>query len=1008
MKFGHYGLRLALACGSGLSALMTAQAAFAQTDAAVEEIVVTGSQIRGAKINGALPVSVVSQEDIKAIGAVSGEDLYRSLPQAGDVAFNTQTLSGGSQGAARGDVSSINLRGLGAGNTLVLLNGRRIVPHAASQGSQEFTYNANSIPIPMLSRLEVLKDGAAALYGSDAVAGVVNNVLNAKYNGLTIEAQFGGAEGTNLRQTQLNLFGGRNIQDGRGNISTSLSYNRDTMLYAGDQDFTRSYDRRDLVAGTSFAGAAAFDGRTTGSAFGAFQAPAGTGVIRSAGVALTSAIGQFHIQPQTTAGCQLIIGGGLCIDDGNIVTAVDRDLRFDPNLAFPNISVTPSIKRINSFTTLNYDLTDNLEFFSEVGYYRAKSKGYTFPLAPLVSAPITIAANAYYNPFGPVGSPNRLPGLNIPDAGLPLTLLAYALVDAGPRLVEVENEQYRVLGGLRGEVLGWNWESAALFSASTADDVADGFSNSGFQAALNGVTAAAYNPFNGGNLASPSTFDTTPSNAAAIDSFRYKAVRHSRTSLGLADLKLSKSNVFEIWAGPVGAALGVEVRRETAKDDRDDYGDFSRTYTNSVTRVVYDSDALGASAGRDISGHRTVMSAYAELGVPLVSEAMAVPLVKSLDLQLAGRFEDYSDVGSVAKPKIAGSWAVIDGLRLRASWSQGFKAPTLEQLAPVTRPVVGPTLDDLLCEMDLRARRIASFAACTQRPTVQRLLSGNADLQPEESESFSYGVVLESLFFPKSWGRLTFTADRWKVQQFDRVANVNAETDITLDYLLRMQGSSNPNVIRATPTTEDIAFAGGTGLAPVGAIISVATKYGNLDPRTIEGVDLGANYISPPTPIGDFQISVNVARTLKYFQSPTVFQQQLLDARAAGKINAAAAISGGGDLVEDAGQPKWKWNAALNWDYGPFAAGVSAQYVGRVFQKTVVNTANEFFEVEDQLTGNAYAQYEFSDHGLSGTTVRIGVRNFTNENPPVARAGYLGNLYQPYARYWYGSVRKSF
>lgn len=1008
MKVGHYGLRLALACGSGMATLMAAQTAWAQAETAVEEIVVTGSQIRGAKINGALPVTVLGKEEIKAIGAVSGEDLYRSLPQAGDVTFNTQTLSGGSQGAARGDVSSINLRGLGAGNTLVLLNGRRIVPHAASQGSQEFTYNANSIPIAMLSRLEVLKDGAAALYGSDAVAGVVNNVLNSKYNGLTIEGQFGGAEGTGLRQSQINVFGGRSIQDGRGNLSSSLSYNHDTMLDAGDQSFTRSFDRRDLVVGTSFEGVAAFDGRTSGSAFGAFQVPAGTGVIRSGGVALTNAIGQFHIQPQTSAGCQLNLAGGLCIDDGNISTAVDRDLRFDPTLAFPKISVTPSVKRLNSFTTLNYDITDNLEFFSELGYYYAKSKGYTFPLATLVSAPITIAANAYYNPFGPVGSPNRLPGLNIPDAGLPLTLLSYALVDAGPRLVEVENEQYRILGGLRGKAFGWNWESAALYSASTANDVADGFSNSGFQAALNGVTAAAYNPFNGGNLAAPSTFDTTPSNAAAIDSFRYKAVRHSRTSLALADLKLSNAHVFEIWSGSIGAALGAEIRRETASDDRDNYGDFSRSYTDSVTKIVYDSDALGASAARDISGHRTVISAYAELGVPLVSEAMGVPLVKSLDLQIAGRFEDYSDVGSVAKPKVAGSWQVVDGLRLRASWSQGFKAPTLEQLAPVTRPVVGAALDDLLCEVDLRARRITSFAACTQRPTVQRLLSGNADLKPEKSESFSYGVVLESLFFPKSWGKLTLTADRWRVEQFDRVANTNAETDITLDYLLRLQGSSNPNVIRAAPTTVDTALFAGTGLPAVGAIISVATKYDNLDTRTIEGVDLGANYISPPTPIGDFQFSLNVARTLKYFQAPTAFQQQLLDARAAGLINAAAAISGGGDLVEDGGQPKWKWNAALNWRYEAFAAGVSAQYVGRVFQKTVVNTANEFFEVEDQLTGNAYVQYQFDEGKIADTTLRLGVRNFTNEDPPVARAGYLGNLYQPYARYWYASVRKSF
>ncbi|MET0273700.1 MAG: TonB-dependent receptor plug domain-containing protein, partial [Phenylobacterium sp.] len=617
-------MRVALVCGASLAPLMLAQVAQAQESGEVEEVVVTGSQIRGAKITGALPVSVVSQDDIKAIGAVSGEDLYRSLPQAGDVSFNTQTLSGGSQGAARGDVSSINLRGLGPGNTLVLLNGRRIVPHAASQGAQEFTYNANSIPIAMLSRLEVLKDGAAALYGSDAVAGVVNNVLNTKFDGLTIDAQYGAAEGTNLRQFQANLFAGRDIQDGRGNVSTSLSYNRDTKLYVGDQDFTRSMDRRPLVAGTAFEGNASFDTRIANSAWGAFQVPAGTPVVRSNGVALTSAAGQFHIQPQTFAGCQLAVGGGICIDDGNVTAAADRDLRLDANLTFPDITVTPSIERINSFTTFNYDLNDNLELFTEVGYYRAKSESITIPVGPLTATPITVAANAYWNPFGPVGSPNRLPGLNIPDAGLPLTIISYNLVDAGPRIAKVTNEQYRVLGGLRGKVFNWNWESAALFSESNVDDVADGISNTRFQAAVSGTTDAAYNPFNGATVATPSIGDGTPSNAAAIDSARYKAARRSRTTLALADLKLSNAEVFNIWSGPIGAAVGFEVRRESARDDRDNFGDFIQTYTDRVTGRTYDSDALGASAARDTAGSRVVKSAYVELGVPIVSDEMNV------------------------------------------------------------------------------------------------------------------------------------------------------------------------------------------------------------------------------------------------------------------------------------------------------------------------------------------------------------------------------------------------
>ncbi len=194
---------------------------------------------------------VVGQEKLDAIGAVSGDELIRNIPQMGDVSFNPGNNAQTSN-AARGDVGSVNLRSLGVGNTLVLLNGRRIVTHPASQGLSDtgtvpvLSYNSNAIPTTGLQRLEVLLDGAAALYGSDAVAGVVNTVLKDNYDGLRLQAQYGGAEGTHLREFQGNILAGKSFD--RGNITVSLEYTNRSALRAEDQDFTASANLRPLFA----------------------------------------------------------------------------------------------------------------------------------------------------------------------------------------------------------------------------------------------------------------------------------------------------------------------------------------------------------------------------------------------------------------------------------------------------------------------------------------------------------------------------------------------------------------------------------------------------------------------------------------------------------------------------------------------------------------------------------------------------------------------------------------
>ncbi|MCW2413328.1 MULTISPECIES: TonB-dependent receptor domain-containing protein [unclassified Sphingobium] len=1021
-------LAIAMAYGTPLIAQTTEPAppaADAPGTAEGSEIIVLGTQIRGARVTGALPVNVVGTEQIQAVAAVSGADLFRSIPQLGGVTFNEQVLSGGSANAARGDVSTISLRGLGQGNTLILINGRRTVLHPTSQaitgvvdsGVPTFGYNANAIPVGGIERVEVLRDGAAALYGSDAVAGVVNNVLQNDFKGLRIDSQYGFAEGTNLKEWQANALFGTSFGGGRGNISIFAGYTQKTKLYLSDQDYTANADRRSYVAGTSFANVAAFNGTSTSAPWGTFRA-SGSGIITSNGVPLTNASRQFHTQPSTQVGCRTATSTpGVCFDDGVGTTemaSVDSNLRFNAPQTFSGLTTQPSVKRLNLFTFLNYELTDTLSFFGEAGFYHGKTNATTSSGGSLTNIPITVAANAYWNPLGPVGSPNRLPGLNIPTTGLPVTISSHNYVDAGPRNVEVINYQYRFLAGLKGELGSWRWESAALYSWATAQDTSDGISSTLLQAAINKTTPDAYNPFNGGDPLNPSIGDLALNNQATIDSFKIKATRSTRTSLFLADFKISNANLLTLWAGnTVGIAAGIEFRKETYNDDRSKYQGgilgVDNTYTDAVTGIFYGSDLVGASPSPDVHGERNVKSAYAEIGVGLVNRDMGIPLVRALDLQLAGRYESYSDVGDVAKPKIAGSWEILEGVKARASWSQGFRAPNLEVINTSSLDRVNGGIDYVLCEADLRAGRISNFSQCARNISVLRRSGGNKNLKPEESTSWSFGAVIEPPL-PSEWGHVTFTVDRWRIRQENVVGLLDYQNGLNLDYLLRVEGSSNPNVVRAAPTADDIAAVAGTGLQPVGQLLYVVANFENLLPVTVQGVDFQLDYRLRDTPIGSFSFSVNASKLISYYVDVPADVQAVIDARAAGSINQGVPIQGGGDVVGRDGQPRWRRSATFNWMMGGLTLGAFTQFIDDVYENAVRDAANNPWVVKSQTTWNFYAKYKFDETSrwLKNTTFQIGVRNAFDKDPPLASSGYLSSLYQPQGRYWYTGLSKSF
>ena len=972
-----------------------------------EVITVVGSQIPGVRVDGALPVTVLDSDAIEALGGLDADDIFRSIPQMGDVGFNsTENVSGGIN-SARGDVASINLRALGTGNTLMLLNGRRMVNHPGTQSENlvpVVTVNANAIPITGIRRVEVLLDGASALYGSDAVAGVVNTVLKDDFDGLVLDLRYGGEPDVDSREVRMTLQAGRNFNRGRSNISLFAAYTDRDPVYASERDWAANADLRDRLP-DDWAGDTQFRNNSNNSPWGAFTLfDLGTGdYVSLPGV--TNSSGGFHIQPDTMSGCLVPLGDGLCIDDSNSSGSVAA--RYNTNA---NRSINNGVERLNLFSTFNHDFDNGLSLFAEAGLYQADSEAIRAGSAQLTAGRVVIPAVNYYNPFGPVGAPNRIDGIGTPADGYDVVLRRYRVVDAGPRDIHVENTSWRALAGLEGAFAGFDWESALLYSEAETDDTTTRISNTLFTQALALDTPAAYNPFNGGGLPIMESGDATPSDQATIDSFLVPVSRVNETSLALWDLRLSRPDLFSLPAGDVGMAVGVEHRRETYSDDRDPRLDGTIQFLGPESGELT-SDVMGSSPTLDSSGSRNVTSAFAEFAVPVISPDMNIPLVQAVDLQLAVRYEDYDLFGSVTKPRVAASWQVSDALLFRAAWSEGFKAPNLQQQFERNLERVNNRTDFIACEADLRAGRIASFSDCTQTEAVVSQRSGSQQLGPEESENLSVGAVINATFLPAEMGDLRFTVDYWSIEQEDVVGIFGDENHLILDYLLRTRGSSNDAVVRAAPTAEEIAAYAGTGLDPAGQVLYVEDNYTNLLPRKAEGVDFGIYYGIDDTRWGDFNVQVNIAQLITFEQDIAPIEAEILAAQEAGEISEVATLSGVGDLIRQDGRPEWRWSSSVTWRNGAWGAGWSTRFVDEVFDTSATNDdTGEYWTVDSQARHNIYGQYTFGWEGERPLRLRVGARNVFDVDPPLADEsfGYLGSLHSSRGRFVYVSARQTF
>lgn len=1032
---------LAIALCAGPALAQAAQPAPAPAPAPVAEakesemIVVTGSNIRGASDSGAIAVTVLDADQIAAFGVNSTGEIFENIAQAGAAEIN-----GAADGPndARGDVATINLRGLGTGNTLVLLNGRRIAAHAVNQdvGStpRQIT-NVNAFPAAGIDRVEVLRDGASALYGADATAGVVNTILDAKFDRLRATLRYSAVDQTGSDELQADIAFGFKFNQGRTRVMFTGGYFQRSGLYAQELDGQfNTVDKRGVLGDSPFATTTTdFRNTSTSSPFGQYQAGAVNAQnvfvgrrIRQGTRNLTSTTGVFHIQPCGFAGTLAQLGnrpeGCMGIDDA----ALDAALRYDFNSNQPNNALNEGVRiqndpvssrgrqlisdaeRINVYTQFEHEFSNNLQFFAEGLYYRATtdSNRATQPLDSGLAFLIVPASN-HWNPFGASTSPNRISGLNsadVPAAGVDVLLQNWRPTELGPRFISTFTETYRVMAGLRGNFGNWEWESAIANSSNlTTDEESNRISKTLLQAELAKSTPDAINPFGGPNANSQAQWDRV----------RISSLNRGRTTLTTGDLRISNNNAFELWAGPIGVAAGIEWRRESYLEDRDPRLD--GTIIFNTANVSGRSDVVGVSPTNDSSASRNVYAAFAEALVPLLAGNSNSWFYNKLNLQLAVRAEHFDDLkASAVKPKVALSWFPVRAFNLRAAYSEGFRVPNMVQLnrGDISRLNLGVE--------DYWRSDVTRDPGSTGDAYLPSVRQSNPNLRNEDTKTIVVGGVLDlaKIFDSPSVKRFTFSVDYWRFEQTGLVGAFGDREALALDFLERKQGRNNPNVVRADPTADDIAaFAAWNAANPndqrtaAGAVLFIRDPYINLDKQVADGFDFSLNTNFNAGKLGSFRLNIEAT----YLMTLNVERNELLNSLAGNNNNVF-----GNDFtilevnrVRLDGNPRWRGSATFSWNKGVFGLGGSVRYIDGFTDTNadiLVNGATQFWQVREDWRLNLFGDVRMKIRKGQDLRLRIGVNNVLDAAPPLVdeSLGYRPDFHQIKGREYYVQLRGSF
>ena len=940
-------------------------------DSDVEEVVVVGSQIKGAKITGALPVSIISADDMDALGVDSGDELLDNIAELGQNTFNQNEFSGG-YNASRGDVGAFNLRDIGTGNTLTLLNGRRLITSPGYQtepilgGSMPvMTTNSNAIPVYGAERVEILRDGASAIYGADALAGVINTVLKTDFVGLNIRFK---ASAYDAYQAQDNKV---SIQWGKDFDNTNISLYFDTY-------------RRDPIKGFEDPKWLAQDARVS-PGLGEFDGTAwddtswrNTNAASQYGVWHGGGSSYLRVVPDTGS-CTYTgasNGNGTCVSTSSSSSSAVR--------AQYNTTrwMRPDLERNNLFVFINTELDNGVEAYSEIGVYNSLATQQLYGGTTLgagscartgsCTQPLLVPLSNYWLNQLVDSSGNKLVESSQITNGLGL-FKARNRFDT-PRGYDSHRTTLRLLQGLRGSMGDWDWDAAVLWSQAKSKQ-----NNTGRQSltllneALALSTPDAYNPFCG-----PNCNDESP--------FTIDIVRGNSTSLYMFDFKASTPELFDLPAGPVGMLVGFESRKESYQDMRDPRINGQITYTvpaGPKTGETFPiiSDIVNSSATPDSSGSRTTYSLFSEL---------AIPVHETVDAQLAIRHEDSSDYGDATVGKFAIGWQPIDQVKLRYSASETFRAPALILVNEGFLGRSSSTTDHLL-------RYVAGDNIDDDNYSMQRVTEGNPGLQPELGENESIGIVLEPI------NNLIITMDKWSIETEDTVGIFGMTNAILLDTLMRIEGGAsectgNPNVIRNSVPSEAVTWP--SNLCPAGLVQQVLDYYVNTDTRLIEGMDTSIIY-SIDTDYGDFGLKlVNVHYDTKNQEAGGDALLLSQAGQPGGLLDGLAPVRGVDNLLGLNGSIEDKYTMKMSWRKGPYEVLLSGTHWDEFYESAHVETIDgvrEMWVVDAMSMLNLTLGYKFKND----LRVRLQVKNIEDERAPLADetfSMYWGDLHTDFGR----------
>ena len=902
-----------LALASGIVFAQSTSDPSTDPNATLETVTVTGSRIPRVQVEGPAPITVITAADIKAGGFGSIPDVLRSVTQNGGETQSQQSSSGAdfSPGAQQ-----VDLRGLGPNHTLVLVNGRRIADFPMPfKGRSNFT-DISSIPIGMVDRIEILTGSASAVYGSDAISGVVNFILKKKADGTTLDFRYGDTQHGGGESYKLN-------------ISTGFSHNDFNLVFGAEiinQKPLWAYDR-DIQDSTA-------DAPTTRS-----QTPRRTFV--------RTDYNDDYIDPGED-----VCAGLANLNGGSTIYANRRNYGnfCGSRESIGYGTIQSERKGINTYTSMSMPLGDSLDWFADIQAGYSKVSLFRDVEQWSYQAPDGNEEGYFYNQhpdsqqieyWGRQFTPEEMGGLN-------------------RGMIETTQKTFSLTTGLRG-TFGDNWDYEGSLSHSqykaniSWPQIVASLANNLYLGPQLGVDEdSGYPIFN----ADPTRL-YTPLSRAEYESIAQRTVYHPQSQSDTLAFTASNLDLFQMPAGPAGFAGVVE------------YGYQSYDLKPDVQATQYYYYSWKDSDG---SGSRNRWAAAGELRMPLLD---------TLNLSIAGRYDDYRFAGNSADKFTYSAgleWRPIDSLLLRSSYGTAFRAPDLHYVyAGIGNDETGGT-DYYRCRTEEPDEDLSDCSYSDEG--LIRTRSGNRALGPETSKSWTGGFVFSPI------QNFDVSIDYFNIDMRNQVQDLSTDRLLQLEANCRLGTDANGNPVDASSPSCIDAIARINRLAS-GKLYGITVNPINVARERTSGIDLSTHY-KLETGIGDFRFMGNYTWTRNHY-----FQQYTGDTQ----IDEFA-INSGFDI------PRNKTSASVSWEKNAWTVTLHGDRLGRLpnsdsYDQIVDTEAGEKAFIGATYRYNLSTEYRFNDR----TRLSFAVTNLFDKMPPK------DPTYTSYPYYdisWFDSMGRSY